>query len=469
MPTVQALDRLQSTLLTSGIQEKNFALYQVISQLIGFLRQTITEVEGAIATGGGGGGGTTTVSTTVIAQLLSENYVEDEVSVPGPTGPAGADGAPGLSAGRIYYPDPSEASDIPTYFVALPVPSTNPETTIAAALTGTGDTLLGAFATEPGQPGVLELPAGTAFRHFHVTTGLALQVARLKVDLYRCEADGSGETLLRSGYSQDFAGTTIQEIIWNFSDGNAYVFTQSQRIVFKVYGARVSGPLTCDLTVYFDGNDNQSFIQTTISVGLTGQQGSPGTPMFGYDGEDGDMFPPIVGPQGNPGSQGETGIPGPPGLGIDGEDGDPAFVLLQPVVSGSGTPEVRYAQVTLTDAQIKTGNTVPVEIVPAQGSGKQILILGCISIKECTAGIYSVTSNLRIRYAGNPTDLIPVQAMFFTSANKAYKISPLQAGGNTTLGLNTAVQVSLSADSTGGNAANYLTVGVAYTVLTDGA
>jgi hypothetical protein len=51
-----ALDRLKSQLLVSGIQQRDNALYQVINQLIGYVRQLIDETEGAIndITGGGG-------------------------------------------------------------------------------------------------------------------------------------------------------------------------------------------------------------------------------------------------------------------------------------------------------------------------------------------------------------------------------------------------------------------------------
>lgn len=45
MPNIQTIDRLKSQLLTSGIQEKNQALFQVINQLIDFTRQTVLELE----------------------------------------------------------------------------------------------------------------------------------------------------------------------------------------------------------------------------------------------------------------------------------------------------------------------------------------------------------------------------------------------------------------------------------------
>ena len=53
------LDRLKSQLLTSGIQEENAALFQVISQLIDYLRGNITATQNILngPPGGGGGGG----------------------------------------------------------------------------------------------------------------------------------------------------------------------------------------------------------------------------------------------------------------------------------------------------------------------------------------------------------------------------------------------------------------------------
>jgi hypothetical protein len=50
------LDRLKSQLLTSGIQQENIALFQVINQLIDYIRATTTTIQASIGGGGGGGG-----------------------------------------------------------------------------------------------------------------------------------------------------------------------------------------------------------------------------------------------------------------------------------------------------------------------------------------------------------------------------------------------------------------------------
>lgn len=52
-----SLDRLKSQLLTSGLQQENIALFQVISQLIDYLRGNINAVNQAVSGSGGGGGG----------------------------------------------------------------------------------------------------------------------------------------------------------------------------------------------------------------------------------------------------------------------------------------------------------------------------------------------------------------------------------------------------------------------------
>lgn len=49
------LDRLKSQLLTSGLQQDNSALFQVINQLIDYLRQTVDSTNQALSGSGGGG------------------------------------------------------------------------------------------------------------------------------------------------------------------------------------------------------------------------------------------------------------------------------------------------------------------------------------------------------------------------------------------------------------------------------
>lgn len=62
------LDRLKSALMTSGLSQKDNATFQVISQLIDYLRQTTDDLSTTIATGGGGGStGITDLTGDVVA------------------------------------------------------------------------------------------------------------------------------------------------------------------------------------------------------------------------------------------------------------------------------------------------------------------------------------------------------------------------------------------------------------------
>jgi len=191
----------------------------------------------------------------------------------GATGPQGLDGG---NAGKIYYLAPSLSSDISTYKQALAYPSPYGETVSHVNITGVGDNLMNVFATNPNDPSVTDFPYGTAFRHFHVSTGASNAVAKLKIELYTCSATGSNETLIRSGYSNDFSGTTPQEMVWSYTATQSIAMSVTDRVIMKVYAVKVSGPTNIDVYVYYEGTDRASFIQTTISAGAVGPQGFQG-------------------------------------------------------------------------------------------------------------------------------------------------------------------------------------------------
>jgi hypothetical protein len=162
------------------------------------------------------------------------------------------------------YLDPLNNSDLSGYKTALTIPSAEAETSTTTSVTGTSDVLVASFATEPGVPGVTTIPAGTALRHFHAMTGAAARIARVKTEFYTCDADGSNETLRRTDYSPNFGSTSMMEVLSANSDSNSYSIGATDRIVIKVYAARVSGVETFDVTLYWCGTANASFLQTTI-------------------------------------------------------------------------------------------------------------------------------------------------------------------------------------------------------------
>jgi hypothetical protein len=271
----------------------------------------------------------------------------------------------GGAAGRIYYLDPLEASDITGYKKALAQPSTNNETTlVVTGAAGTSDNFLAAFATEPGEPGVSLDPLGTAFRRFWGATSTPNGVARIKVEVYVCDADGGNETLLRSGYSTNFAGTTPVFVVWSYTADTSTPIDLTSRLVYKVYVARVSGPTTFDITLYFDGASHASAVQSTISVTTgSGEPGAPGSvwrngsgaPLdsLGIDGDyyldddTGDVYARslgsysiaanIKGPQGDPGAGGGSPFSG----GIEIDDASNPYLQLH---KSGGTPQDWYLE-----------------------------------------------------------------------------------------------------------------------------
>ena len=289
MPNIVSLDRLQSQLLTSGLQEKNFPLYQVISQLIGFLRQTIDETAIAISEGGSGGG--TTIIQNQIQQLMMLDANDD-------------------------------------------------------------------------------------------------------------------------------------------------------------YGLIIPGPAGID--------------------GIIGKDGTAGPPgMPGDDGEPGDYYLPMPGPQGNQGVTGAGGPVGPMMVPNDGEDGDSAHVLLQNFNNG-GAISLYTSQISITDAQIKTLNTTPVQIVAAPDSTHQYIPIRYALIKQTTAGAYSANISIRLRYTGIALDLATVTISLNVADRRWGSAAPVVITADTNNGMGLGLEISGSAGLTGGNAANWLVVQVTYVIITEG-
>lgn len=194
----------------------------------------------------------------------------------GPTGPQGATGAQGpsgQSAGRIFYYAPSDPSDIAGYKTMLSSPSAGAEQTIATPCSGTSDVLISAFATDPGVPGAVDYPAGTAYRRIYAMVNSG--TARLHLQVYKRDAAGV-ETLIRDEYSPNFTDLAVALQEWQMAAPAAGALLATDRIVNKLYAQRVSGPTNITVTTYYEGTAHTSQIQTTISAGAQGPVGPAG-------------------------------------------------------------------------------------------------------------------------------------------------------------------------------------------------
>lgn len=220
----------------------------------------------------------------------------------GPDGPAGADG---LSSGKEFYLTKIAAS-VSGYYKLMASPSSGAEQTVSAALgsSGSTDTLLGSFITDPGEPGVSDVPAGISRRTLWAS--LSGGSVTFKVDVYKRTAAGA-ETLLRSDRSPTFSATSPSMFEWTFTQQDATI-DPLDRLVVKLYVARVSSSPTA--TVYLEGTAHASHMRTTISTGAVGPEGPTGP--TGPTGPQGATGP--AGAQGVAGATGSTGATGARGV-----------------------------------------------------------------------------------------------------------------------------------------------------------
>jgi hypothetical protein len=250
-------------------------------------------------TGGGGGSGTTGATgsqgiqgNTGATGSQGATGATGSQGIQGNTGATGSQGIAGGNAGRIYYLWAGVTADVAGYKKAVTSPSPNAETSITTTVNGTGDVFVASFITDVGEPGVGSLPTGIAERLIHAYQTANNGVARLNFQLWKRDLAGN-ETLLRNGYSENFSDETKAEIRWTVAYATAFSFLTTDRLVFKVYAARVSGSASFNVVTSYEGQD-VSYVKTTISAGSVGPQGATGA----------------TGATGSQGIQGITGVTG---------------------------------------------------------------------------------------------------------------------------------------------------------------
>lgn len=173
-------------------------------------------------------------------------------------------GATSGASGRTYYLCNTTASDIAGYMEApIQVNSGHTQTTISSANTGTSFTTREEFATLVGEPAAETIPSGMFYAHVHAATDATNAVAQLKVLVYS-RTTGGTETLIATATSRTFSGTTPQELTFNATVLAPVAIAATDRLVFKVQTARVSGPTTVTTTLYFEGTDTAGFVITPL-------------------------------------------------------------------------------------------------------------------------------------------------------------------------------------------------------------
>ncbi len=220
--------------------------------------------------------------------------------------------------------------------------------------------------------------------------------------------------------------------------------------------ADIPTPPTGKVTVFFSTNlgqpaykDDLGVVRTLVgTAGATGASGPAGPAGFADDGLDGDPFPAQQGPQGNPGTTGVQGPIGPVFLLEDGIDGDNGFPGVNGVDSAGG---LFVALVNVTDAEFRSLNTVPKQIVAAPGAD-MVLSAVAFAIAYDITGVFSASNTLGIRYAtGSLTTGITALTTSANGTGKKYGHSIAATALAGTINYdNNALEVFTSAAVTGG-------------------
>lgn len=187
---------------------------------------------------------------------------------------------PPIQSGGTFFLD-TAASDIATYKELINTFPTAGETTLSASGTsGSGNVLIGAFATNPGYPGITLIPAGMWTPSLFVAVDSLTQGPSIVIELYT--RSGSVETL-QGSLTFPLTATAVTLYTPSLELGNISVLP-TDRLVTKVY-LLAGGASSRTATLYFDGTVNNSHIHTPASVlnvpaPLGGTSGSlGGSPM----------------------------------------------------------------------------------------------------------------------------------------------------------------------------------------------
>lgn len=127
------------------------------------------------------------------------------------------------------------------------------------------------------------------------------------------------------------------------------------------------------------------------------------------------------------------------------------------------TPPIQ--ETTLTHAQIAGLGTTGVAVVTAAGAGLINLPVSVHMASDFSAGAYNNPS-IRLRFAGDTTDLVPASSNTLNSASKRVQsINASDIGIATSVGVNKDIEISASTAVTGGNAANRYRIRVTYVTM----
>lgn len=129
---------------------------------------------------------------------------------------------------------------------------------------------------------------------------------------------------------------------------------------------------------------------------------------------------------------------------------------------------LKQAQITITNAQMKTLNTVPVDVIPAPGAGKIVIPVMCWVHSVIVTG-YNTSNSCSLRYNGIAVDIGNAQQLAGNTPEDSYKYMSIQGtnfNSASTNPANTKVQIRATGDLTLGAVGNSFSVVVTWIEVT---
>ena len=363
----------------------------------------------------------------------------------GLSGYSGFSGATG-AAGRMLFMEPQLSSDLAPYNVALEQPSTRGSQTVVTDLTDFAVTLVAEFVTPAGCPGVSLVPGNGGFVSLWGMTGDSSQVVKYIFEVWACAYDGSSGSPIARGIGDPFSGA-LQNIVIPTTPIGSGGLNVTDRLLLRLFAARISGPSTGVLTSYFDGV-HQASLQTTIGAGAAGAAGLSGFSGLNGTGAGTSGFSGFSG-TGTTGASGFSGFSGLNGTGAGtsgysgfsgaGSAGTSGYSGYSGATGGAGsagasgysgfsggTGTSGYSGLNGSSSS-STGMLLPLAApggLPTSGSWSP----GAVPITDstwATDAIVGMNSILSLLVPASPPPLSAYQALSVTSAGT----SPLKAAG----------------------------------------
>ena len=220
----------------------------------------------------------------------------------GLSGSSGTSGADGITAGRTYYFNQSQNSDVSGYKVVSPIPSGAAQQTVTTNLTGNQQNVLVQQFITP-QLGFSVIPGGTQRFHAHNLKQASNDQIQMYVTIQLADSSGTGIGPVLSTGNSEIGWVDASTPVETTTDLTLTTTTidPTNRMIVKIYYSN-NDNTSHNVVFYTEGTAYYSFINTTVGAtastsGTSGMNGTSGT----------------VGPAGSSGTSGANGSSGSSG------------------------------------------------------------------------------------------------------------------------------------------------------------